>query len=108
MPSPIGTWVPFARQAIYGETPIRSIDSNDFATLDIRPGGSGTATRKGLFGQTLPLTWTGTEDYDIFIIDIDNGLMVLIAQIAGDTLITMLHASVPGLDGSSILFKKTA
>ena len=109
MPNIIGTWIPYARQALFDATPLRSIGSNDFATLDIRPGGAGSAKRKSLFGSTQSLTWVKpVDDVDTYFIYIDDGFITLVGRVVGDTLSALIHAEVKGLDGSGIYFKRAS
>lgn len=110
MNSFIGKWVPFARQAIFDETPPRFINSNDFATLIIESGGTGYCIRKTLFGkQKFTLEWRQhDEDETIFFVKIGDGFMVLGRWIEDGNYLAKIgtRTSTPGVTGTGILFRK--
>lgn len=109
MSSLVGVWEPFARQAIFAETPLRQVGSNDFATLEIRPGGTGYSRRRALFGRSsLSLYWEKDCIDDVYTIVIDNGFMVLLGYIEDDVLVTKIATKevIPGLTGTGVCFRR--
>lgn len=109
MESIVGTWVPYARQATFEETPLRGVKKNDFSTLIIAENGVGQARRKGLFGKTLDLVWQEHCDekgvwYEIAF---DDYYWVLVAEIIGDKMKALvLRPDKFGIGGSGMYFKK--
>ena len=107
----IGTWVPYAYEARYLETPKHPMKKNGFSTLHIRPDGTGVASRKGLLGaKNLPISWHVFDEmsssYQIFIGD----SMVLLGFVEGDVLEVRVETRTytPGVTDMGVYFKKSS
>lgn len=106
-----GTWVPYAYQATYLETPMRGMKPNGFATLKIRAGGGGYATRKRLLKtQEMALQWEVFDEasgcYRVYV----DGWMGLFGFVEGDRFEAKVVTAknIPGLTGMGVYFKRTA
>lgn len=106
----IGTWVPYAYEARYLETPRHSMKKDGFATLSIRPDGTGIASRKGLFGaKNLPISWRVFDEmsssYQVFIGD----SMVLLGFVEGDVLEARVETRtyMPGVTDMGVYFRRS-
>lgn len=93
----VGKWIPFARQAIFDETPMRALGKDDFATLTLEPNGKGYSRRETLFGnQKADLQWQRNED-GLYEILVEDAGLLLIADVLGDELRAVVAA--PELTG---------
>ncbi|MBQ2680980.1 MAG: hypothetical protein IJF97_03490 [Eggerthellaceae bacterium] len=101
-----GRWRAIARQATYGETPVRKVFSGDIADLVIEPNGRGHSFKKGLFGQKeLPFTWNADEP-DAGFIDLGGGLVILFVYNAPNHLMTQWMSPMKSIDGMGVLYER--
>lgn len=108
----VGIWKPYARQAVFGETPIRPVGENQIATLNIFSDGEGFTKRRALLGKDkVELTWEsvfddGEEYYNILIGD---GFLQLLAYIENDEMHALVLApDTVGLYRSGMFFRRQA
>ena len=102
-----GRWVAEARQATFGETPIRRVNPGDIADLVFEPNGRGHSYKKGFFGQKeLSFTWTKmTNEY--FHVDFGGGFWLLCNYIAEhDLLSTAWTSPIKSVDGMGVVYRR--
>ena len=102
-----GRWVAEARQATFGETPVRSVSPGSIADLVIEPNGRGHSYKKGLFGQKeLPLTWIKLPD-QYYHIDFGDGFWMLGNYISEHDLLSTIWASpIKSVDGMGVVYRR--
>ncbi len=113
MPNLVGTWIPYAYQAVYGETPKHSMWKNGWATLEIEPFGKGRAKRKVLFHEReMNVSWDMryVDELDDYLFDVylADESMVITGVIKGNTFEAVVGTEVyvSGVTGMGVYYKR--
>lgn len=109
----VGHWVGEARQAIFGETPIRAINRGQVADLYIYSDGTAQTIRKALFStKKETYIWKYDSMYDCFPFMYDSTLtnsqeLFFTAIVDNDKLCTVFPKNgVPGMSESALYYRK--
>lgn len=101
-----GRWRAIARQATYGETPVRKVFSGDIADLVIESNGRGHSFRKTILGQKeLPFSWE-SDGPDSLIIDLGDGLFILGVYNPPNHLMTQWVSPISSIDKMGVLYER--
>ncbi len=107
----VGTWKPYAREAIADETPKRPLKENGFATLHIDSDGEGIASRRRLLKEDLhDLKWKTTlakNGVVVYQVTIPYAEIMLIATVLFDEMEAVVVApEMPGIYRMKIYFHR--
>lgn len=102
-----GRWVAEARQATFGETPIRKVSPGSIADLVFEPNGRGHSCKKGLFSQKeLPFEWIRVTD-TIYHVDFGGGFWLLCNYVSEyDLLSTGWTSPIKSVDGMGVVYRR--